>query len=207
MMGPMAKKIGIAALVLLVVIGVVVGWMWHRVTALPDWYESAEMIAEDGSPRVDVDWVQIPDAKRPPGAPAEAEVYVLRNPHLHRARRDPIEHAIKQSRAAYAGGQLEAGAVVNMSEAELESLDEAERERVQDTIDAFPALTGRDVYVGVEGGVEENGGKITLAPDAQLRVGDSTYTLEIAAKRLGITEAELRKTIEDELARLGVDPP
>jgi hypothetical protein len=202
------KKIGIALLVLVLVAAIVVGWMWHRITALPDWYAQGDMIGEDGKLRVDSDWVQIPDAAPPADAPPGAKVYVLRNPHV-RAELDgtPIKQAIKQSRAAYAGGQLEAGAVLNLSEAELDSLSAEERERFQETVDAFPALTGRDVYVGVEGDVSKRDGKMVLGPDAQLRVGDTTYSIASAAKRLGMSEADLRAAIEKELATLATELP
>jgi hypothetical protein len=203
------KKVGIAVLVLVLLLGIGIGWMWHRITALPSWYERGDMVAEDGQLRVDEAWVQVPDSEPPEGAPDEAQVYVLRNPHVRADSADgnPISKAIKQSRAAYAGGQLEAGAVLNLSDADFESLDSNERERYEQTIEAFPALTERDVYVGVEGGVQERDGRVVLGPDAELRVGDSRYSIATAARRLGMSEAELRAAIEDELAQLATELP
>jgi hypothetical protein len=196
----MAKKIGVVVLVLVLVIAAGLGWMWHRLTALPD--------AEDGSPRVDVDWVQIPAAERPADAPAGAEVYQLRNPHLRAgAKTAPIKQAIKQSRATYSDGNLEAGAVINLSQIDLDSLSASERARYEDTIEAFPALTGRDVYVGIEGGVAGSDGKLALGSKTQLRVGDTSYSLATVAKRLGVSEAELRASIQDELERMNVALP
>lgn len=206
----MAKKIGVLVLVLLVVVAIGLGWMWHRVTALPDWYESADMIAEDGTARVDDGWVrvQIPDAERPANAPAEAEVYQLRNPHLRTSSKPaPIKQAIKQSRATYSAGNLEAGAVINLSKIDLDSLSAKERQRYEDTIEAFPALTGRDVYIGIEGGVAGDDGKLSLGPNSKLRVGDTRYSIKTVASRLGVSQAELRKTIQDELARMNVELP
>ncbi|KIG12113.1 hypothetical protein DB30_02028 [Enhygromyxa salina] len=204
----MAKKIGVIALVLVVVVAAVLGWMWHRITALPDWYASADMIAEDGSPRVDDDWVQIPVAERPANAPAGAEVLQLRNPHLRASKKAaPIKQAIKQSRATYSAGNLEAGAVINLSKVDLDSLSAQERARFEDTIEAFPALTGRDVYVGIEGGVANGEGKLALGPKSTLRVGDTRYSLRTVAKRLGISQKELRSTIQAELGRMNVELP
>jgi hypothetical protein len=202
------KKIGIAVLVLVLVLVGVLGWMWSRVTALPDWYESGDMIGEGGQLRVDPAWVQIPDAEPPAGAPEGAKVYVLRNPHARMEIDDtPIEKAIKQSRASYAGGQIEAGAVVNLSDADVDSLSAEERAKFQETIDAFPALTERDVYVGVEGDVTEREGRLVLGPDAELRVGDTRYSIANAAKRLGMSEAELRAAIEKDLSQLAGQLP
>lgn len=204
----MAKKLGIAALVLVLLAAIGLGWIWHRLTALPDWYEDPDMIAEDGSPRVDAEWVQIPDAEPPRGAPPDAEVYVLRNPHMRASnKKSGVEKSIKQSRATYSGGKLDAGAVLNLSETDLDSLSPDEREKFEDTIEAFPALTGRDVYVGIEGGVDSGDGKLALGPDTKLRVGDSSYSLKAAAKRLGMSEAELRGMIEKELGRMDMQLP
>ena len=215
----MAKKIGVAALVLVVLLGLAVGIFWKRLTALPDWADDPDMIAEDGTPQVDQDWVQIPAGEPHAGG------YVIRNPHLRamaedadepdsktksktnkRKRKPPLQKAIKQSRATYDKGTLEAGAILNLSEMDLDSLTPKERERYQKTIDAFPALTGRDVYVGLEGGVEKDG-KLTLGRDTKLRVGDTRYSLKTAAKRLHVSEQELRDTINKELARMNVKPP
>jgi hypothetical protein len=198
----MAKKIGVVALVVLLLVGVALGILWKRLTALPDWYESPEMIAEDGSPRIDQDWVRIPHGEPHAGG------YVLRNPHLRaEVKKAPLQKAIKKSRATYDKGDLEAGAVLNLSEMDLESLSPKERENYQKTIDAFPALTGRDVYVGIEGGVDRGDGTITLGRDTKLRIGDTSYSLASAAKRLKMSEAQLRESIEKELARMNVQIP
>lgn len=196
------KKIGIAALVLLLVIALVLGILWRRLTALPDWYGAADMIAEDGTPRIDRDWVRIP-----PGEP-HAGGQVLRNPHLRGSGKPaPLEQAIKQSRAIYDQGELEAGAVLNLSQMDLDSLSPAERERFQQTIDAFPALSGRDVYVGIEGAVAGSDGRLALGPDTELRIGDTHYSLATAAKRLKMSEPQLREAIEKELARMNLQLP
>lgn len=203
-----AKKIALALLIVLLLLAGGLGWLWMRLTALPDWYESGEMIAEDGTPRVDPDWVMIP------GEPTAPRRYQIRNPHLRprtEAKPSPVSKAIKGSRAIWADDgsrqELDAGAVINLSEMDLDELGEADRESYRKAIDAFPALTGRDVYVGIEGEVGKKGDQLTLGPDTQLRIGDTSYSLKTAAKRLGVSEAELRATIEKELGKLDVHPP
>jgi hypothetical protein len=201
----MAKKIGIAALVVVLVIGLALAIVWKRLTALPEWANDPDMIAEDGTPQVDPDWVQIPS-----GDP-EAGGYMIRNPHLRPVaaeetgsagkRKPPLSKAIKQSRATYQRGEVEAGAIINLSEMNLDGLSPEDRASYQQTIDAFPALTGRDVYVGIEGGIEKDG-KLALGRDTKLRVGDTRYTLATAAKRLGMSEAQLRATIDKELSKM-----
>jgi len=207
----MAKKIGIAALVLVLAVGIALGVIWRRVTALPEWYESGEMIADDGTPRVDDDWVRIPPSEAGPRR-VKGETFQLRNPHLRAPERDEgaqLREVVKQSRAVYSKSKnaFEAGAVVNMSDMDVDELSESERARYEDTIEAFPALTGRDVYIGVEGDVRNQGGEIVFGPKAKLRVGDTRYSIKTAAKRLGLSEAELRKTLADELGRMNIDLP
>jgi hypothetical protein len=198
----MAKKIGIAALVLLLVVALALGILWRRLTALPDWYETSDMIGEDGSPQIDRYWVQIPSGEPHAGG------YVLRNPHLRvQGKPAPLQQAIKRSRATYDKGELEAGAVLNLSQMDLDSLSVDERERFQQTIDAFPALSGRDVYVGIEGAVERGDGSVALGSDTKLRIGDTRYSLATAAKRLKMSESQLRASIEKELARMNVQLP
>lgn len=201
----MAKKLGIAALVLVLLVAAGGFWLWSRLTALPDWYEGGDMIAEDGSPQVDRDWVRVPDQAEEAAGPD----YQLRNPHLRSETPTPVEKAIKASRATYSAEDesLEAGAVVNLAEVDTDSLKPEEREEFEKAVDAFPALTGRDVYVGVEGGVKGKDGKLALGPDTRLRVGDTRYSLAKAAKRLGMSEQALRKQIERELARMNLELP
>jgi hypothetical protein len=203
-----AKKIGLGLLILVILLAAGLGWLWMRLTALPDWYESGEFIAEDGTPRVDPDWVVIPSESD------AAHRYQLRNPHLRRrpeVEATPISKAIKGSRAVWADEgsrqELDAGAVINLSEMDLDELDAADRASYQQAIDAFPALTGRDVYVGIEGEVGKQGDQLTLGPDVQLLIGDTHYSLKSAAKKLGMSEAQLRESIEKELAKLDVHPP
>ncbi len=201
----MAKKIGVAALVLLILIGLALGISWRRLTALPDWYADLAMLSEDGSPQVDQDWVLIPHGEPNAGG------YVLRNPHLRAEpepgkRKPPIQKAIKRSRAIYEQGAVDAGAVINLSQMDLDALSSKDRAQYEKTIDAFPALTGRDVYVGIEGGVDHDG-KLVLGRETKLRIGDTRYSLATAARRLGMTEQQLRAEIEKELAGIEVPRP
>jgi len=203
-----AKKIALALLIVALMLAAGLGWLWMRLTALPDWYESGELITEDGTPQIDNDWVIIPTE------PNQPRRYQIRNPHLRQsaeAKAKPITKAIKGSRAIWADEgskqELDAGAVINLSQMDLDALDPSERESYRKAIDAFPALTGRDVYVGIEGEVGTQGDQLKLAPDTQLRIGDTHYSLKTAAKRLGMSESELRKTIEKELSKLDVHPP
>jgi hypothetical protein len=61
--------------------------------------------------------------------------------------------------------------------------------------------------VGVDDEPMSVGGYLALSPEAEVRVGKLTYSLDSAAKRLGMTPIELRMEVNRELRRLGfVDP-
>ena len=117
--------------------------------------------------------------------------------------------AITAARAVYreGEGELEAGAVINLAEVDVDALPAEDREQLSSAIEAFPALTGRDVYVGVEGQVRDAEGKLALGPDAQLRIGDTRHSLGGVAERLGMSEAELRDVLDEELSQLASELP
>ena len=208
----MAKKIGVAALVLLLALALTLGILWRRVTALPDWYVAEDMIAEDGGLAVDPDWVQIPSSEGQGTAPEAEQPYQLRNPHLRAPRGkggEQLRKVVKQSRAVYDKSKrsIEAGAVINMGKLDVDTLSPRDRERYQDTVEAFPALTGRDVYLGVEGDVRNEGGKIVFGRGAKLRIGKTRYSMKRAAKRLGMSEGDLREILGTELGRMNIELP
>ncbi|EDM74661.1 hypothetical protein PPSIR1_11766 [Plesiocystis pacifica SIR-1] len=211
----MAKKIAAVLLILALLVGGAGYWLWTQLTALPDWYDSADMIAEDGSPQVDRDWVRIPNAEptresgKGEGA-AEAtggEAYQLRNPHLRRKRGGKgkpmkVDKAIRASRVQMSGETIEGGAVLNLSDMDVETLEPKDREAYDRLTEAFPALMGRDVYVGIENATRTEDGEIVVNSKTRLRVGETRYSIASAAKRLGMSSTELRNEIEDELGKI-----
>ena len=217
----MAKKIGIAALVLLVAAALVLGVLWRRATALPEWYEQAALVTEDGSLAVDQDWVQIPLSEAPQGPrgakPSAAEpgeeVYQLRNPHMRalkgKKNGEQLSKVVKQSRAVYKKKrkQIEAGAVINMSKLDPSKLSAKDRKTYDNLVEAFPALTGRDVYLGVEGDVRKEGDKIVFGPGAKLVIGKTKYSMRSAARQLGMSEDKLRRELGKELGKFKIKLP
>ncbi|NVB41745.1 hypothetical protein G6O69_28180 [Pseudenhygromyxa sp. WMMC2535] len=221
----MGKKIAVALLIVALAAALVLGVMWQRLTALPQWYESPEMLSEEGAPQVDQGWVRVPLAELPPrqrsmvkkrgeDGDQAADAYQVRNPHLRRqgtakrsAAPSAVAPAIRASRATYVDGQLDGGAVLNLGELDVDELSAKEQKAYRRLVEAFPALTGRDVYVGLEGAGKDAEGKVALLPDTKLRVGNSRYSLRKAAKRLGMSEAKLRAQIERELGRMSLELP
>jgi len=199
----MWKKLAIFLLVLLLAaIGVVV-YLWTQVTALPDWYTKpqageAEAPAEAEGGRLQ--WT---------AAPSQPKRKELRNFHRRAAKKNPeVGAVIKGSRATYEDGQLEAGVVADLSKLPTEKLNDSQQSLYQRARSAFPSLTNRDVYIGVEDpSAVFKDGHLDLGPEAQVKIGNVTYSLDSAAQRLGMSPDKLRAELEAQFRQLGVGAP
>lgn len=207
----MLKKIGLVLLVLLLIAGGVIFYLYSQATALPDWY--AEEVAAgpaaaapeppeaaDGS----LQWVE---TKTAAGEPTKRKE--LRNFHRKAAKKNPeVAKVIKSSRASFDNGVLEMGVVADLRNIPKDQLRGDQAEFFQKVHNTFPSATDREVYIGVEDPAPVLvGGHIQLGPDAKLRVGNLSYDIDSAATKLGMSPAALRKQFDDQIRALGVNPP
>jgi hypothetical protein len=115
--------------------------------------------------------------------------------------------AVKVSRAIYEDGRLQAGVVVDLSRIPKDKLVARDRELYDRAVDQFPGITKRDVYIGIEDRPVSTDGVLQLGPAPEVRVGNLRYPLDAAARKIGMSPAELRAELDLELHRLGfVDP-
>ena len=210
-----------AACVLVLAVGV---YVWREATALPEWYAELDSESSTVDETDDVpppQWVTVPDAPpaeaRPPQQAAlipgtskqkrrTATRHELRGFH-RRGSKTTAGSPVKASRATYEDGRLEAGVVLDLSRIPKDQLVERDRELLDRAVQQFPGLTKRDVYVGIEDHPVSAAGVLQLGPAAELRVGNLRYPLDTAAKKIGMSPAELRRELDRELHRLGfVDP-
>ncbi|HEY8379562.1 MAG TPA: hypothetical protein VIK91_23880 [Nannocystis sp.] len=199
----MWKKLAIFLLVLLLAaIGVVV-YLYMQVTALPDWYPelaAEEAAAAEESPGGALVWAPAKDGSK------KKE---LRNFHRKAARKSPeVKAVIKASRATFEDGVLEAGVVADLRALPTDKMRGDQQSLYQRARQAFPSLTERDVYIGVEdpSPVFENGG-IEIGPSARVKIGNFTAPLDEAAAKLGMTPDALRRELAKQMRELGVPPP
>src|SRR5690606_21612375 len=198
--------------------------VWREATALPEWYV-------EGEDAVEVDEVALESPERPveaapgesnvlPAAPAPGEAAQGTPPapraaqakskrrevrQFHRHGVPPgTRTPIKASRAVLDGKDLEAGVVLDLSNVPREQLSSKDRAIYDRAILAFPALARRDVYVGIEDEPQADGGVLRLGPNPKVRVGNLRYPLDKVAEKLGIPPDELRRDVDRELARLGL---
>ena len=217
----MWKKIAIGLLVvLLLVVGVFV-YLWRQVTALPDWYTQAVAVGDvsagpavaEGGVVGGADGVVIPEAATPQwqdDATATSPRKELRNFHRKAARKDPaVAKVIKASRATFADGTLEVGVVADLRNLQSDRLDRNQRELFAKIAASFPSAVDREVYIGIEdpAPVFTAAGAYEPGPTAQLRSGNMRLDLDSAAKRMGVSPAQLRTQFAAQAKSLGVGAP
>jgi hypothetical protein len=199
----MWKKLGIFLLVLLLLAVGAAIYLWRQVTALPDWYEELAA-AEASAPAEDA-------GAEPRWQPAAAgkSGKELRNFHRKAARKSPeVKAVIKASRATLDDGRLEAGVVADLRELPTEKMSGDQQGLFARARQAFPSLTERDVYIGVEDpSPVRKGGRFEVGPSARVKIGEFTYSLDGAADKLGMTPAQLRSELNLRMYELGVEAP
>ncbi|MCX4243529.1 hypothetical protein [Paraliomyxa miuraensis] len=144
-----------------------------------------------------------PRLRIPRSGPAPSR-HELRGFHRNVKKPSP---AVRASRAVYEDGQLEIGVILDLRRLPTNELGPRDRARYERAIENFPSLIERDVWVGVEDQPLSVEGYLALSPGAEVRVGELRYSLDDAAKRLGMTPLQLRLELNRALRRLGfVDP-
>lgn len=220
----MLKKIALG-LALVILLGGIAGyWWWRQHVALPEWYaqtDAEELIegdeAELAPPDAGLVWIPVEDAREEAAPPAadgkptpkktgRAKRYEMRGFHRQRQSKDAPK-TVKASRAILEDGELEAGVVLDLSALPKDKLSERDRELYRKAIEAFPSLTKRDVYVGIEDTPVEQDGVLQLGPSPKVRIGNARYDLDTAARKIGMSPAQLREEINRELRRMGVQSP
>lgn len=230
----MLKKIAIALGVLLVIGAVALFVLYRQVTALPDWAEQevaeqealdpdAPVVWEaetegDGALPLEVAEALPPEPAEPPPdvhpaprqaaakpAPKKSKRYVLKG--FHRRGKGAGKKAVRASKAVLENGHLEAGVVLDLSRIEDAKMSDADRGLYEGALQAFPPLRKKNVYVGVETRPVRKDGVLQLGKAAKLRVGKVRYDLGAAARKLGMSEAGLRKALNKNLRQLGFKAP
>ena len=143
---------------------------------------------------------------KPANKPAKkSRRYVLRG--FHRRGKGAGKAAVRASKAVLDNGNLEAGVVLDLSRIEDAKRSDSDRGLYEGALEAFPPLRKKNVYVGVETRPVRKNGVLQLGKTAKLRVGKIRYDLGAAAKKLGMSEAGLRKALNRNLKQLGFQDP
>lgn len=229
----MLKKLAIAFGVVLLIGAVVVFVLYRQVTALPEWAEDEVAEQEAMDPDAPVVWeaegedaealppevaealppepvAAPPGPTEPAASPAptkkkKAKRYVLKG--FHRRGKGAGKKAVRASKAVLENGRLEAGVVLDLSRIEDAKMSDSDRGLYEGALEAFPPLRKKNVYVGVETRPIRKDGVLQIGEKAKLRVGNVRYDLGSAARKLGMSEAGLRKALNKNLRKLGFKAP
>lgn len=112
-----------------------------------------------------------------------------------KAKNSQLGQAVKGVNTTVQGGKVESGAVVNLGEVPIERLPSHEQSVLSKMRSAFPDLSDRDLYIGIEGTPSVKNGQVKLDDDIRVRVGNLSFTPAELSQRLGIPEDQIRKQI------------
>jgi hypothetical protein len=204
------KKILLVVLLLALIAGGVVFYLFWQATSLPDWY-AEELAAPADEP---AEPPQTPDgmlawSDAPAADGGAKKKKVLRNFHRRAARKDPtVAKVVKASRASYEDGVLELGVVADLRDLPKDRLSGDQAAFFEKVRASFPSATDREIYLGVEDASPSlHNDQIVLGPDARLKVGNLSYDIDDAAARLGMPAAQLREQFNQQARLLGVSAP
>jgi hypothetical protein len=212
------KKVGF--IVFAILLGISLGTLaalslsWQQATQLPEWYGSQKQatsldatenaIARDriirgitttsgGATRIDGELSATDINQLVVGA-------IATNPNYR-----PVLEGTRDINTTIQEGQVQSGAVVNLSEIPTEQLNPTEQALLERIAQTFPALTDRDIYIGIEGQPSFEQGRLLLSDDTVVRVGDLRLTLNQIQSLFGISREQIEQQINQKLQQEGLD--
>ena len=96
-------------------------------------------------------------------------------------------------------GNLESGAVINVSEIPKEKLEQREKAFVEKITKTFPFLENQDVYIGIEGKPKVENGQLKFEEDTRIKLGNLSLTISELSQKLGIPEDKIKERLKLEL--------
>lgn len=115
-----------------------------------------------------------------------------------------LTEAVRSVNSTIRNGQIESGAVINLSKVPLDRLDPTEREVLALIRDTVPALADREIYVGIEGRPAVINGKLQFDDSLRIKIGNFRFTATDVAERLGVSPTKLWQELDRELGALHV---
>lgn len=190
-------------------------YLWQQATATPSWYRNPAGIRLNDPAAVQQakDLVTAKMAKAKPQANGTHELY-LTDKDVNAiaitgigtlAKHTPLTAAIESVNSTIQDGRIESGAVINLADVSLSSLNPTERNLVSQLKAQFPGLVNREIYVGIEGRPIVQNGQLQFDDSLRIKIGNLSLTAADAAQRLGLSEATLQKVLHQELGTLQIE--
>ncbi|WP_421654529.1 hypothetical protein [Leptothermofonsia sp. ETS-13] len=183
-------------------------YFWYQVTRLPEWYHDRTVAANtlDLSDRTAIQQArQTVDQKLSSIQPAtdgsteveltDSELNALFASEVARvAETQNLKPAVKRISTNIADGRIESGAVINLRNLPADALTQTKQNAIVKLVKAFPGLSEREVYVGIEGTPSVADGQLKL-DGTRLRIGNLNLSVTEVAHRLGISESALQENL------------
>jgi hypothetical protein len=115
-----------------------------------------------------------------------------------------LTEAVRSVNSTIRNGQIESGAVIDLSNIPVDRLDATEREALTLVRQTFPTLADREIYVGIEGKPRVTNGKLQFDDNLRIKIGNLSLTAVDLAEKLGVSPAELWQGLDRELGNLQV---
>lgn len=198
------------------VAGAAAAYYWHRATALPTWYTSS---AADSDLATTVnsggnllqhklatgDSIQYLDHHEVEIILTETELNQLIQAELSQSSTvAPLIEASQGVRATIDGERLQAGVVINPTQIPLDGLPADTQDSVKEAIAALPLLGDRDLYLGITGSPRVENGRLILADDTRIQVGNVKLSLAEVARLTGLSTDQLTEEINIALPQAGI---
>ena len=186
-------------------IGAGVAYGVHRTNQVPDWYQAAEhtslAVPESSKAILLSKFAAAAEAEGPVAIPlTEADVAELFETALESQGVNPPNEV----QASIKGNRIESGVVVNLSDLPPGTLPAGAEGTVSQIIQTVPLLKNRDVYVGIDGSLNIERGKLKLGEDTVLKVGQMSFSLQNAAQQMGLSTFELENYLNTAISRQGI---
>ncbi|MBC6419327.1 MAG: hypothetical protein GDA44_11395 [Prochloron sp. SP5CPC1] len=101
--------------------------------------------------------------------------------------------------------EIEIGAIVNTSQLSLDNMKTHEKNFIQRAIATFPAVQERDVYIGVEGKLRAENGRLQFDNNANIKLGNVKLTIKEIADILGVPPEKIRRRLDLEMNKLNIN--
>jgi len=211
------KKTAIVVLIILLATAGSLYYLWRRATLLPEWYT----VSGGGSGRTVIAYGKgmedirrslertVQDQLQKPSTRSRPVVIVLGENDANKlfaaiisdnAGTYPYLNAVKASRTRIRDGSLDFGVVVDASE----MVRGAQGQGVEGALPGL--LRGRELSLAFTGKYGLKDGRVQLDEEGKVRIGALSFSLKTITNRLGISEDQLKKTLNEiELGKLKID--
>ena len=177
-------------------------YYWQQATSLPNWYQKS---AENTNKPTEVPAVVI--EKKSGGEVKLNRQQLDRFITDNLARDSKLQQVLSSTKAIHSDikdGKLEIGAIVNTANLSQINLSANEQFIIEQLMQKIPQLQNRDIYVSVQGTPQIKDGKIILAPDSKIKIGNLSFTpAEIAAK-LNIPVEKIQQNLTIDIQRFSL---